>query len=112
MAAGNGAGAGQSFSGIAKGAAGSLRGSPGPRWEHDHLHDRTHVFGGLGQLSVPASVAPFATAGGGFLVTQLPILAFTFPSGGIQTGVYRIFAGLFHQGALADNTWNDGDLVC
>jgi len=71
----------------------------------------SNVFGGLGQLSQPATVGRFTTAGGGFLVTRDPILSFTFPVSGLQAGVYRIFTALFQAGSLVDNTWHDGDLV-
>jgi subtilisin len=71
----------------------------------------SNVLGGLGQLSQPATVGRFTTAGGGFFVTRDPILSFIFPATGLQAGVYQIFTALFRGGSLADNTWDDGDLV-
>ena len=62
-------------------------------------------------MSAPVSVAPFTTAAGGFAVSGAPVLTFTFPASGIPSGTYRAFAALFRQGSLADNAFNDGDLV-
>jgi subtilisin family serine protease len=70
-----------------------------------------NVFGGLGQLSAPASVAPFATAAGGHAVSGLPVLNFTFPASGLPSGIYRAFAAYFGQGSLADNAIDNGDLI-
>jgi len=70
-----------------------------------------NVLGGLGQLSAPASVAPFATAAGGYAVSGLQVLNFTFPASGLPAGTYRAFAAYFGQGSLADNAINNGDLV-
>ncbi len=70
-----------------------------------------NTFGGLGQFSAPVSVGPMATVASGFAVLRLPVLTYTFPSGGIPVGTYYVFASMFRQGSLADNTLNDGDRV-
>lgn len=70
-----------------------------------------NLLGGPGQLSQPATVGQFTTAGGGFSMSRVPILSLTFPVSGIQAGGYRIFAALLRAGSLADNTWHDADLV-
>ena len=70
-----------------------------------------NTFGGLGQYSAPATVAPMATVAPGFSVSGLPLLTFTFPAGGIPVGTYYVFAALFRQGSLADNRADNGDLV-
>ncbi len=69
-----------------------------------------NVFGGLGQYSAPASVAPMQVLAGGATVNTVA-LEYTFPSDGIPVGTYHVFAALFRQGSLADNVLNDGDLV-
>jgi hypothetical protein len=65
----------------------------------------------VGELSAPASVAPFAAAGGGYAVIGLPVVNFAFPASGIQVGTYRLFAALLRQGSVTDNAINDGDLI-
>ena len=47
----------------------------------------------------------------GSLTDGQHLLTFTFPASGIPVGTYYVFASLFRQGSLADNTLNDGDLV-
>ena len=65
-----------------------------------------NVLGGLGHLSAPASMAPFAIADGGYEFSGFPVLSFTFPASGLPTGTYRAFAGWFGRGSLADNAIN------
>jgi hypothetical protein len=43
------------------------------------------------------------TVAPGYSVSGLPLLTFTFPSGGIPGGTYYVFASMFRQGSLADN---------
>jgi hypothetical protein len=69
-----------------------------------------NVFGGLGQYSAPASVAPMLVLNGGDTVNTTA-LEYAFPSDGIPIGTYHVFASLFRHGSLADNVANDGDLV-
>jgi hypothetical protein len=69
-----------------------------------------NVFGGLGQYSAPASVAPMLVLDGGATVNTV-VLEYTFPSDGIPIGTYNVFAALFRQGSLADNVLGDGDLI-
>jgi hypothetical protein len=69
-----------------------------------------HRFGGLGQFSAPASVAPMLALEGGGRVSA-EVLDFTFPAGGIPVGTYHVFAALFRRSSLGDNALNDGDLV-
>jgi Subtilase family len=66
---------------------------------------------GVGQLSAPASMAPVATARGGFAVGGFPVLSFNFPASGIPAGTYKVFAALFRQGSLGDNAIGNGDLI-
>jgi hypothetical protein len=69
-----------------------------------------HLFGGLGQFSAPASVAPMLALEGGGRVSA-EVLDFTFPAAGIPVGTYHVFAALFRRSSLGDNALNEGDLV-
>jgi subtilisin family serine protease len=69
-----------------------------------------NLFGGAGQLSSPAGVRPMMALGAGVTVNTV-VLQSAFPAAGLPAGTYRAFAALVRQGALADNAWNDGDLV-
>ena len=70
-----------------------------------------NTFGGLGQYSAPASVAPMITIAPGFSATGMPLLTYTFPIEGIPMGTYHVFASLFRQGSLRDNRLDTGDLI-
>jgi uncharacterized protein (TIGR01370 family) len=68
------------------------------------------TWGGLGDYAAPASVAPMMTLKPGATLRK-EVLTYTFPSSGIPAGTYTVFAALFRQGSIADNTLDGGDLV-
>jgi hypothetical protein len=69
-----------------------------------------NLFGRAGQLRSPAGVRLMMALGAGVTVNTV-VLQFAFPAAGLPAGTCRAFAALVRQGALADNAWNDGDLV-